>query len=129
VRILLDTHCWLWMLAAPDRFTPEIRERLESPRTDLYLSSASVWEIVIKHALGRLVLPMRPAEYLPSRVAASRTTPLPIEHSHALRVGALPPHHRDPFDRMLVAQSQVEGLPILTADPQVAAYDVEVLRA
>lgn len=129
MRVLLDTHCWLWMLAAPDRFTSDTRERLESPATDLYLSSASIWEIVIKHALGRLQLPMRPAEYLPGRVAATRTTPLAIEHAHALRVGELPPHHRDPFDRMLVAQAQVEGLPILTADPQLAAYDVEILRA
>jgi PIN domain nuclease of toxin-antitoxin system len=129
MRVLLDTHCWLWMVAAPDRFTPEARERLESPKTDLYLSSASVWEIVIKHALGRLHLPTRPAEYLPSRVVATRTTPLPVEHGHALRVGELPPLHRDPFDRMLVAQAQVEGLPILTADPQLAAYDVEILRA
>jgi PIN domain nuclease of toxin-antitoxin system len=72
---------------------------------------------------------MRPAEYLPSRVAATHTRPLPIEHGHALRVGELPPHHRDPFDRMLIAQAQVEGLPILTADPQLAAYDVEILRA
>ena len=117
------------MLAAPERFTPETRERLESPGTEVYLSSASIWEIVIKYALGRLHLPMGPAEYLPSRMAASRTTALPIEHRHALRVGELPPHHRDPFDRMLVAQAQVEGLPILTADPQLAAYDVEVLRA
>ena len=129
MKILLDTHCWLWMLAAPDHFTPDSRARLESPHTEIYLSSASIWEIVIKHALGRLRLPMRPAEYLPSRVAATRATPLPIQHDHAFRVGELPPHHRDPFDRMLVAQAQVEGLPILSADLQLTAYDVEILQA
>jgi PIN domain nuclease of toxin-antitoxin system len=86
-----------------------------------------VWEIVIKHALGRLRLPMPPSEYMPSRLAATRATALPIHHSHALRVAELPPHHRDPFDRMLIAHAQVEGLPILTADPHVARYDVQVL--
>lgn len=129
MRILLDTQCWLWMLIAPERFSPEGRALVTAPENELFLSAASAWEIAIKHALGRLRLPMEPAEYVPSRLAATGTVPLPIQHVHALRVGQLPRHHRDPFDRMLVAQAQVEGLPILTADPQFAPYDVEVLRA
>lgn len=96
---------------------------------ELLLSAASAWEIAVKHSLGRLRLPMDPAEYVPNRLAATRTSPLAIQHSHALRVARLPLHHRDPFDRMLIAQAQVEGLPLLTADPQLAAYDVEILRA
>lgn len=128
MKILLDTHCWLWMLAAPERFSPEARERVSTPDNDLLLSAASVWEIAIKHSLGRLRLPMEPAEYVPSRLAMTRTAPLAIHHAHALRVGQLPPHHRDPFDRMLVAQAQIEGLAILTSDPQLARYDVDILR-
>jgi PIN domain nuclease of toxin-antitoxin system len=129
MRILLDTQCWLWMLMAPERLSPEGAALVTAPDNELLLSAASAWEIAIKHSLGRLRLPMDPADYVPSRMAATRTSPLSIHHSHALRVSRLPPHHRDPFDRMLVAQAQVEGLPILTADPQFAAYAVEVLRA
>jgi PIN domain nuclease of toxin-antitoxin system len=117
------------MLIAPERFSPDGAVLVTAPDSELLLSAASAWEIAIKHSLGRLRLPMDPAEYVPSRMAATGTSPLSIHHSHALRVSQLPPHHRDPFDRMLIAQAQVEGLPILTADPQFAAYAVEVLRA
>jgi PIN domain nuclease of toxin-antitoxin system len=129
VKILLDTQCWLWMQLSPERLSPEARTRLTSPENDLMLSAGSAWEIAIKHSLGKLRLPIEPAEYVPSRLAATRTVSLAIDHRHALRVGQLPRHHRDPFDRILIAQAQVEALPILTADPQFAAYDVEVLRA
>ncbi|MBI4012502.1 MAG: type II toxin-antitoxin system VapC family toxin [Candidatus Rokubacteria bacterium] len=127
MRILLDTQCWLWMLAAPERFTPARREQLAAPEQELVLSAASSWEIAIKHSLGKLRLPEDPFPYLERLMAASRTSALPIEHRHAFRVAWLPAHHRDPFDRMLIAQAQVEGLPILTADPQFAVYDVELL--
>lgn len=129
MRILLDTHCWLWMLIDPERFSAEGRAHLTTPGNDLLLSAGSAWEIAIKHALGRLRLPMEPAEYVPSRLAATGTVPLAIDHRHALRVGQLPPHHRDPFDRILIAQAQVEGIPILTSDPNFARYDVELLPA
>ena len=129
MRILLDTQCWLWLTSAPERFRPEWRERVASPDTDLFLSAASAWEIVIKWALGKLSLPIGPAEYIPSRLAATRTASLAVQVSHVLQVASLPPHHRDPFDRLLIAQAQVERLPILTADRQFDAYDAEVLRA
>lgn len=127
MRILLDTQCWLWMSLAPGRFSPRARRLVEAPDTLLYLSAASAWEIAIKHALGKLRLPEPPATYVPGRVAALGVQPLPIDQQHALRVGTLPPHHRDPFDRLLVAQAQVEDLTILTADPLFDAYDVDTI--
>ncbi len=128
MRILLDTQCWLWLLAAPERFSAAMRSQLTGPEHDLMLSAASSWEIAIKHALGRLRLPDDPAEYVPRMMARTRVAPLPVQHAHALRTAKLPPHHRDPFDRMLIAQAQAERLPILTADPQFASYDVDILR-
>jgi PIN domain nuclease of toxin-antitoxin system len=129
VRILLDTHCWLWMLGAPERFSSDGLAHVSTPANELLLSAGSAWEIAIKHALGRLQLPLEPAEYVPSRLLATGTLPLAIDHRHALRAGQLPPHHRDPFDRILIAQAQLEGLPILTSDPSFARYDVELLAA
>ena len=95
----------------------------------LYLSAASAWELAIKHGLGKLSLPDAPEAYVMDRVTRTKTTPLPITLSHALRVADLPAHHRDPFDRLLVAHAQIEKLAILTADRQLAAYDVEIVEA
>ena len=129
MRILLDTQAWLWAQVAPERFNPQALELLEDTGVELLLSSASSWEIAIKHALGRLDLPEPPSSYVPTRMESSGTRSLPIRHDHALRVGELPDHHRDPFDRLLVAQAQVERLPILTSDRLLALYEVEIVRA
>ena len=128
MRILLDTQVWLWMLMSPDRLSDRGRSRVEDPATDLLLSAASTWEIAIKAALGKLDLPGPPEVVVPDMMDESQVTALPILLSHTLRVAALPRHHRDPFDRLLVAQAQLEGVPILTADARIRAYDVEVLR-
>lgn len=124
MRILLDTQSWLWMASAPERFSDPARSLVDARETDLYLSAASAWEIAIKFSLGKLRLPEPPARYVPDRVGAMGILALPIEHGHALRVASLPSHHRDPFDRLLIAQAQLEGLPILTSDPVFGAYDV-----
>ncbi len=129
MRVLLDTQCWLWMTLSPERFSPSGRALVESRETILYFSAASAWEIAIKHALGKLRLPESPAAYVPGRVAALGVQPLPIEQRHALHVATLPAHHRDPFDRLLIAQAQLEDLAILTADAVFAAYDVSTLAA
>jgi len=129
MRILLDTQCWLWMSLSPERFSPRARALVEAREHVLYLSAASAWEIAIKHALGKLRLPEPPLKYVPARVAALGVQPLAIEHQHALQVATLPAHHRDPFDRLLVAQAQVDDLPILTADPLFAAYHVKTIAA
>jgi PIN domain nuclease of toxin-antitoxin system len=127
VQILLDTQCWLWMSLASGRFSRPTRELLLDPATDLVLSVASVWEIVLKAGLGKLRLPCTVDEFVPTRLETTRTRTLPVEAVHALHVATLPAHHRDPFDRMIVAQAQVERLKILSADAQLAAYAVELL--
>jgi len=129
VRILLDTQCWLWMALSPDRFSARARRLVEDRQTVLFLSAASAWEIAIKQGLGKLRLPQPPEAYVPARMTALSVLPLAIESHHALRVSSLPPHHRDPFDRLLVAQAQIEGLPLLTADTTLAAYDVTIIAA
>jgi PIN domain nuclease of toxin-antitoxin system len=115
------------MLADPERFTPVARERLVSAEHELYLSAASAWEIATKSALGRLHLPMDPAEYVRTRLLQSHTIPLVITHEHALRVASLPAHHRDPFDRLLIAQAQLEGLVVMTSDGHFSRYEVDVI--
>ena len=127
--ILLDTHVWLWLNGATEHLAPGILELLSSPPTDLYLSAASAWEIGIKVSTGKLTLPVAPEEYIPLRMVDNGVRPLPIRHQHALRAAALPLHHKDPFDRLLIAQAQVENLKLLTVDRQLASYDVEIVWA
>lgn len=98
-------------------------------QNSLLLSAASSWEIAIKHALGKLPLPEEPATYVPERMRRSGVDGIAVDHAHALHVASLPSHHRDPFDRLLIAQAQLEGLVILTADPSFQLYDVELHRA
>ena len=126
MKLLVDTQCWLWMLADPDRLSRRARRMLERSDRELYLSAASAWEIAIKWGLGKLTLPSDPVEYVSSRVGQSGVVPLPIKHSHALQVARLAPHHRDPFDRLLVAQAQVEDMTILTGDRQLQLYGVRI---
>jgi PIN domain nuclease of toxin-antitoxin system len=129
MRLLLDTSCWLWMVAASERLGPNARHMLEDGSSELLLSAASSWEISIKHALGKLALPAPPEEYVPSRMAATGVSALPVQHSHALAVASLPRHHRDPFDRLLIAQARLEGVPIMTADRAFRDYDVPLIAA
>ena len=127
MKVLIDTQCWLWLCVSPERFTESTLARLAHPRTDRLLSAASVWELVIKYQLGKLALPLRPGDFVPSRLETTRTDVLDVSTAHALRVADLPTHHRDPFDRMIVAQALVERAPLLTADRGLARYDVELL--
>ncbi len=129
MRILLDTQVWLWMLAAPDRLSEDSRTLLIAAENELLFSAASAWEIAIKHGLGKLRLPGSPAKYIPRMMVHTSVTPLPIHHRHALHVASLPEYHRDPFDRLLVAQAQLEGVPIISADRHFREYDVEVIPA
>lgn len=128
MRVLLDTQVWLWMLMAPDRFSDEVRGRLESPASELLLSAASTWEIAIKVGIGKLDLPDVPERIVPKLMRRTRVKALEVRVNHTLRVADLPDHHRDPFDRLLVAQAQLEDIPILTADGLLSMYDVECLR-
>jgi PIN domain nuclease of toxin-antitoxin system len=129
MKILIDTSCWLWSLTEPEHLNKRAEDLISDPGQALFLSSASSWEIAIKASLGKLQLPEPPEKYIPRRMAAFGILGLPVEHSHALRVFALPPHHRDPFDRILIAQAQIEGMTILTADRSFAKYDVKTIWA
>jgi PIN domain nuclease of toxin-antitoxin system len=125
VRLLLDTHTLLWALSDVPRVADDARRAIEDPDTDVFVSAASAWEIATKQASGRLAAP----DDLETSLNAKEFSPLEITVAHGLRAGALPLHHRDPFDRMLVAQTQLEGLTIVTRDVRIARYDVAVLPA
>src|SRR5439155_11897462 len=127
--ILLDTHIWIWMTMNPERLSKRARRLIEDEQNDLLLSAASAWEISIKWVLGKLTLPSTPAHFVPEQLAITKTYPLAIQHSHVLRVAELPRNHNDSFDRVLIAQAQIERIPILTNDPQFKAYDVEIMTA
>lgn len=129
MRILLDTHCWLWMTMAPVRFGTHAFDLISNPDNRLFLSAVSTWEIAVKHRLGRLELPLDPERYVLSRMEATGVEGLSLAPVHGLRAGVLPPHHDDPFDRLLVAQAQLEDLPLLTADRDFERYEVEVIWA
>ena len=126
MRLLLDTHVFLWLLAEPERLGQHLRP-IEDPANDLLLSAASSWEIAIKVRLGRLELPDNPKRYIPDRLRAIGAEPLAVEHAHALALVELPMLHRDPFDRMLVAQARHLRLSIVTADADIARYDVRTI--
>lgn len=128
MRTLLDTHCWLWLQTEPNRLGAALLEQLADPSSERYLSSASAWEIAIKYALGKLPLPEDPVVYVPDRMRVSGFRELVIANADALAVARLPPHHRDPFDRLLVAQAQRHGLTLVTADATIERYDVPLMR-
>jgi PIN domain nuclease of toxin-antitoxin system len=123
VTLLLDTHTLLWWLAG-EPMTEEVEDRLADPDTLAVVSAASVWEIAIKRQLGKLDFDGSIAY----EADDGDFEPLSITPEHAERAGQLPDHHRDPFDRLLIAQAQVEGLTIVTRDVRFEAYDVELLR-
>jgi PIN domain nuclease of toxin-antitoxin system len=129
MRALLDTQCWLWLVGDPARLSSRARRLLQDPANELLFSAASAWEIAIKHAIGKLELPDDPAEVIPEWMVRSAVTPLPVLHSHALHVASLPLYHADPFDRLLIAQAQLEDVPVLTADAAFRDYEVEVIAA
>lgn len=124
MRLLLDTHIWLWMVTEPERLEPPVRAALANRNNALFLSVASGWEIAIKYALGKLPLPSAPDDFVPQRLLRDGVAPLPVELAHALAVARLPPHHNDPFDRLLVAQATAESMVLVTVDPKIGLYDV-----
>lgn len=121
MKLLLDTHVFLWLQTEPERLGSQLH-LVEDRRNELFVSAASAWEVAIKYQLGKLPLPEPADRYVPHRVRAIGAHPIAVEHPHALAVAALPALHRDPFDRLLVAQAMLLELTLLTADPAVAAY-------
>jgi PIN domain nuclease of toxin-antitoxin system len=127
MRVLLDTHAFLWWVIDNPQLSIRAREVIGDGKNEVYLSAASGWEIAIKARLGRLQLNKEPEQFMAEQIAKNAFQSLPILMSHALREYKLPGHHQDPFDRLLVAQGQLERLSILTSDAFIAMYDVEVI--
>ena len=125
MTFLLDTHLLLWAAGDPTRLTPESRSLLVDPATELMFSTASIWEVVIKNALGRRDFHVDPRQ-LRDGLIQNGYGELAIRSEHALAVGLLPPIHNDPFDRILMAQAQVENVTLLTTDRTLARYPVPV---
>ena len=128
MRFLLDTQIFLWWIADDPRLSEKVREIMRNVENRLFLSAASGWEIAIKAKLGRIRLPQNPQGFVARQLSANAIESLPIQMSHALHTFALTPYHRDPFDRIIVAQAQLEKLTVLSSDPQIARYDIKVIR-
>ena len=127
MRALLDSHTFIWWTLDAPNLSSRCRDILADGENDIALSVARLYEIAYKAGRGRLTLPESPDVYLRSRLAANDFDTIAIEAPHALRAATLPQIHRDPFDRIIVAQAQIESIPILTADPAIGRYDVETI--
>jgi PIN domain nuclease of toxin-antitoxin system len=125
MKVLLDTHTFLWAIEDERRLSPKVRRLLVS--ADTWWSVVSVWETLAKVAIGKLSLPQPAGAYLTRKLELNGVRVLPVSLSHVLQVESLPLHHRDPFDRLLIAQSIEEGWPIVTADPWFKRYAVDVI--
>jgi PIN domain nuclease of toxin-antitoxin system len=124
MRYLLDTHAFLWFVTANPRLSATARQTILSPAQEIFLSIVTPWEIAIKVGLGKLVLSEPLAVYIPRELKRNQIQLLPVTIDHTATVSALPPHHRDPFDRMLIAQALTEGIPVLSADRAFDPYGV-----
>lgn len=127
MKALLDTHAFLWWNTDDPQLSARARAFIGDGRNEIYFSAASGWELAIKAARRRLKLPETPDRYVAERLRRHRFIPLAVELTHALHVYGLEQHHSDPFDRMLIAQSQLLALPLLTADRDIGLYDVEII--
>jgi PIN domain nuclease of toxin-antitoxin system len=128
MKLLLDTHIFIWWADQPERLSPSALSALEDEANELLLSVASVWEMQIKFQLGKLKLSLPLKELLRTQQATNDLTVWPVELPHVLALDALPFHHKDPFDRLLIAQSIEEDLTLVTADSQFSAYSVKLLQ-
>jgi PIN domain nuclease of toxin-antitoxin system len=127
LKILLDTQIFLWALTEPKRLGENTKSLLRSRKNQLYFSAASSWEISIKAGLGKLPLPESPDNYISSRMANLKILPLDVKHYHTFIVYTLPLHHRDPFDRILIATAIAENIYLMSADEQFRRYDVDLI--
>lgn len=125
MRLLLDTHSFLWFVTEDPKLSISARRIIATGSNELLLSVACVWEIAIKVSIGRLPIPAPLDTFIPEQLRINRIGLLPIELKHIFEVTRLPLHHRDPFDRLLIAQALTEGLPIVSADPAFDSYSVQ----
>jgi PIN domain nuclease of toxin-antitoxin system len=129
VRVLLDTNVAIWMATQPDHMSPEAVDLVLADSSVLVLSAVTPWEIAIKWRTGKLTLPEHPREWTARMAGEFGVEALPVSRTHAVGVADLPDHHSDPFDRLLIAQAQVEQIPVLTGDRVFSSYDLDVIAA
>lgn len=127
MKLLLDTCTFLWCIEGGAALSDEAKRALVDPSNDVYLSAVSAWEIVVKHALGKLPLPEPPERYVPAQRQMRGIERLPLDEEAALHLLRLPPLHRDPFDRMLICQALMVGLTLVTPDELILRYPVRTL--
>ena len=126
MNLLLDTHAFLWFVTGDQRLSTRARQAMETADAEMFLSAASIWEMAIKSSLGRLTLPLPLDEYIAEKLIQGVRV-LPVDWTHAAAVEKMPFHHRDPFDRLLIAQATAENLPLVSADPELRAYKVKLI--
>jgi PIN domain nuclease of toxin-antitoxin system len=129
MKLLIDTQSWLWWFAAPDRLKQSTIDTIANADNELWFSVASVWEMGIKAAMAKLPLPKPTDEYIRDTVRELGANLLDINATHALTAAELPPYHRDPFDRMLIAQARIEKMTIVTADRVFERYTATIIRS
>jgi PIN domain nuclease of toxin-antitoxin system len=127
MKILLDTHIFLWFISGDTKLSTDVRDAIRDPDNEVYLSAVSVWEAIVKYQLGKLPLPEPPETYLPKQRELHQIGSLALDESSVVQLAKLPPLHRDPFDRMLICQALQNGLTIATVDSAVRAYSVSVM--
>lgn len=124
MNVIIDTYIFLWWIQNNNNLSANAKKIIAESRNQIFLSTASVWEIIIKANLNRLKLPDNPEKFITKQISLNQFKPLNIDLNHVLYINRLPPHHCDPFDRILIAQSSVEKMPILTKDPLFEKYHV-----
>jgi PIN domain nuclease of toxin-antitoxin system len=127
MRAILDTHVILWWVTNNPQLSQAVRDIIADSENTLYLSVASSWEIIIKFKTGKLPLPELPTQFIQSCLRVNRFENMAIDLPHVLQINTLPDHHKDPFDRILIAQAQVENIPILTVDRLIVQYPVQTI--
>jgi PIN domain nuclease of toxin-antitoxin system len=127
MRLLLDTHAFLWFIGGDERLSGKAKEAIADLENEVFLSVASLWEIAVKINIGKLKLPRSFGELIPEQLMQNEITLLRIELSHLTRYVDLPIHHRDPFDRLIVVQAQMEEMPLVSKDVTFGSYDVDLL--
>jgi PIN domain nuclease of toxin-antitoxin system len=127
MRILLDTHIFLWFISGDTQLSTDVRDAIREPDNEIYLSAVSVWEVIVKYQLGKLPLPEHPETYLPKQRDLHQIASLSLDENSVVKLAELPLLHRDPFDRMLICQALQNGLIVATVDSAVRAYPVSVM--
>ena len=127
MKILIDTQVFLWWISDNPNISSKFHDVMSEPRNEIYFSAASGWEIAVKAKIGRLSIQGDPQKFIPTQLSLNSITVLPIQISHTLQTYHLPEHHKDPFDRLIIAQSQIENMPIATNDALFKNYEVDLI--